>query len=118
MRSDLTYPLSPFACLAAARDVYADFRDNIAEAGVDVTVMRMGWRQVDWPRLAPIRFLFIDGQHTYDEVADNILEAWPHMAAGGVIAGDDYQAPGVHGAVTHQLGAVRHDGGLIWGVNV
>lgn len=91
--------------LAASRDVYATFLANIAEATAgNVIPHRMGWREfmADWTD--PIRLVFIDAEHTYTEVRDNILACLPHMVAGGVICGDDAHHPPVRQAVVDTLG--------------
>lgn len=35
-------------------------------------------------------FCFIDGNHTYDYVMDDLVNYFPKIAPGGIIAGDDY----------------------------
>jgi predicted O-methyltransferase YrrM len=46
----------------------------------------------------PVDFLYVDADHSYQSVRDD-LAAWvPHVRAGGLIAGDDYEStvfPGV-----------------------
>lgn len=97
------------AVLAAERNVYATFIDNmnVATKG-NYVVHRMSWRAVNWLELAPIKFLFIDGDHTYEEVFDNIKVALPLFCNGGVIAGDDYRKLGVEKAVRSVFGNVNH----------
>lgn len=96
------------AALAASRNVYATFVNNmnIATKG-NYVVHKMSWRDVDWNALAPIKFLFIDGDHTVREVFDNISVALPLMCKGGVIAGDDYSFAEVRQAVKAILGKVN-----------
>jgi len=103
---DLTDPKSRVAELARQRDVFADFQENCEEAGVwdKIVVHRCDWRDVAWAHLEPIAFLFIDGQHTYDEVRDNIAVALPYMRPGAVIAGDDYTVTGVRRAARDAFG--------------
>ena len=98
-----------------ARDVLADFIENIEEAGVAdrVVIHQSDWRSVDWARFAPIRFLFIDGEHSYDDVFDNVEVARPLMAPDGVIAGDDFDWDEVARAVRAQFSDVSLDG-RIW----
>lgn len=104
---------------AAARDVYADFEENCREAGVfDRMVIHRGdWREafVGWTE--PIRFIFIDAEHTYREVLENIQVALPFMVPGGIIAGDDHTVPEVAAACKDALGQVDHvsgPGAAIW----
>jgi predicted O-methyltransferase YrrM len=97
--------------LAASRDVYSDFIENVKEAGVydRLIVHRMGWREALDPSrwLDPISFIFIDAEHTYHEVKDNILRVLPLMVSGGIIAGDDYTTKEVEQATKDTLGEVK-----------
>lgn len=97
------------AALAASRNVYATFISNmnVATRG-NYLVHKISWRAVDWSSFGPIRFLFIDGDHTFNEVFDNINIALPFMCKGGVIAGDDYHLPPVRKAVIAALGKVNY----------
>lgn len=104
---DLTDDKSRLVSIAQTRDVHADFRANmLAATQGNFVEHRMSWRDLDWSSFSPIRFLFIDAQHTYGEVFDNIRLALPFMALGGVIAGDDLSTPGVRRAVREALGDV------------
>lgn len=102
--------------LAAARDVYADFKANMAAATRgNYEVARMDWRAYPWRE--PLRFLFIDGTHTFEHVFENIRVARPLMLPGSVMAGDDFSVPQVGRAVTQALGEiVRYPGpgAAIW----
>lgn len=105
---------------ARERDVYADFVANMdAATQGNYVVHRMDWREYPW--VQPIRFLFIDGMHTYEEVAGNIEVALPMMVSGGVIAGDDLHKShhgryGVLEAVLDTLGEdfAHEDGKAVW----
>lgn len=103
------------ADLAAERDVYATFLDNIA-AGTAGNVIphRTGWREffADWT--APIRLIHIDATHSYDEVRDNIATVRPFMVPGGVIVGDDAHHPPVRRAVMDTLGNALLTGAKLW----
>jgi len=87
--------------LAAERDVFAAFTENIAEltAG-NVEAHRMGWREYLPTVTLPVGFAFIDAEHTYQEVHDNIHTLLPLMAPGGIICGDDQHHPPVRQALT------------------
>jgi predicted O-methyltransferase YrrM len=88
------------ATLAAERDVFATFESNVAALTErNVEVHRMGWREffADWS--GPIRLVFIDAEHTYDEVAANIAAVAPFLEPGGIICGDDAHHPPVAAAV-------------------
>lgn len=123
---DLTNPSSGVQAIAATRDVFADFKENMdfATAG-NYLVHRMGWRDLDWDEIGPIRFLFIDGEHTYSEVYDN-LKATEHLwLPGSIIAGDDCTVPGVGRAVRAYFNEVSDEeltctgpGAAIWAVPI
>lgn len=78
------------ADLARDRDVYGTWRSNVFSltAG-NVEAFRMGWRDYAARTAGPVRFLFIDAEHTYVEVRDTIAEFLPWMPSGAVICGDD-----------------------------
>jgi predicted O-methyltransferase YrrM len=48
----------------------------------------------------PIDFLYVDADHTDASVYSDLTLWWPHLAAGGLIAGDDYDNPMYPGVVT------------------
>ena len=92
--------------LAKERDVYATFLANIKEAGNNFCIHRSDWRVAfaSWrPRL---RFVHLDGEHTYEQVRDNIAAALPLMVEDGILCGDDYSVhwPGVRRAVEEVFG--------------
>lgn len=117
-RGDLTNLTNGVAALAAGRDVHADFLANMTEhTKGNFRVHRDDWRAVFAEWSAPIRFIFIDGQHTYAEVYDNIVAAQPFMVPGGVIAGDDLTLREVYRAVRAALGEVTSfsgPGAAVW----
>ena len=91
------------ASLAAQRDIFATWQANMAAltAG-NVVAHRLGWREylhdLTTMELA-VGFAFIDAEHTYREVYDNIAALIPLMAPGGIICGDDSHHPPVRQAV-------------------
>lgn len=91
-------PGEPSADLAAERDVFAQFSENVGHLTLgNVEVHRAGWRDVD---PFPCAMLFIDAEHTYREVYDTI-ETWlPFVKSGGVICGDDVHHPPIQQAVS------------------
>ena len=92
------------AVLAGERDVYATFLANIDKATVgNVEVHRCDWRRYLADRRTPVRFMFIDAEHSYREVADNIATALPLLTPGGIICGDDVHHPPVRQAVLDLL---------------
>lgn len=112
---DLTDPGSTVTAKAAARDVFRDFQENMQAAdATNYEVHRRDWRECfPWPY--PIRFLFIDAQHTYREVLDNIQQALPSMAPGGVIAGHDADMAEVNRAIREAVPAYEQpEGSHVW----
>jgi predicted O-methyltransferase YrrM len=60
-----------------------------------------------------IDMLFIDGEHTYEAVKNDILSWMPHVAPGGLLCGHDYyDSPFVRQAVTELI--PKHIEGSIW----
>lgn len=57
------------------------------------------WWAKHWPFKAD--FIFIDGNHNYDNVSADIKAWWPHVKSGGILCGHDYgdSCPGVTKAV-------------------
>jgi predicted O-methyltransferase YrrM len=63
----------------------------------------------------PIALAFIDAEHTYREVFDNITAVLEHIQPGGVICGDDAHHPPVMEAVRELLDPVEMAASLwIW----
>jgi len=92
------------AQLAAERDVYSEFRANIEALTVgNVCAHRCGWRDYFAANDAPLRFVFIDAEHSYQEVYDNLTEALARLVPGGIVCGDDMHHPPVRQAVLDLL---------------
>lgn len=47
-------------------------------------------------------FVYIDGDHRYDSVRDDIRAWWPQLTSGGILAGHDYM-PGEHADVVRAV---------------
>lgn len=84
-------PHKPLAEEGYIEDTEAEFRKTIKEAGVESHVVPMvmtsqeaarGWSQ-------PIRLLWIDGDHRYEQVKQDFLLWEPHVVDGGIIAMHD-----------------------------
>jgi predicted O-methyltransferase YrrM len=91
--------------LAAKRDVFATFQRNVADdTRGNVEPHRQDWRKFFAGYDGRIRLLFIDAEHSYREVRDNIEAALPFMVPGGIICGDDNHHPPVQRAVVDTLG--------------
>jgi predicted O-methyltransferase YrrM len=74
--------------------------DNLVSAGVSPSIRLIPALSLDAAKAwyGPIDCLFIDADHTYASVRDDLAAWWPHLPIGGVIAGDDYLSqwyPGV-----------------------
>ena len=58
-----------------------------------------------------VDFIYIDGNHTYEAVKEDVLTWLPKLKKPGYIAGHDYQhkwAPGVKPAVLETVGEIDH----------
>jgi predicted O-methyltransferase YrrM len=103
------------ATLAADRDVHATFVDNMRRLSKgNVEPHRMGWREffASWDQ--PIRLLFIDAEHSYVEVRDNIEAALPLMVPGGIVCGDDNHHPPIQRAIIDVFGDAMLTATLWW----
>ncbi len=90
--------------LARGRDVYEEFAANIEyHTAGNVAPHRMGWRDYFSADDSPIKLVFIDAEHSYVEVRDNIAAALPLMVPGGIVCGDDAHHPPVQRAVLEQF---------------
>ena len=58
---------------------------------------------------ASLDFVFIDADHSYEAVKEDIIAWWPKVKPGGIISGHDYHmgAPGVMNATNELFGFVR-----------
>jgi predicted O-methyltransferase YrrM len=92
--------------LAAQRDVFAQWRANVAEfTKGNVIAHRMGWREY-LPQISqPVALVFIDAEHTAVEVRENVKAVLPLVAPSGVICGDDVHHPPVRAGVSAMLPA-------------
>ena len=104
------------AVIAAERDVYATFTNNMtALTRGNVVAHRMGWREFFATDPGPIRLAFIDAEHSYREVYDTITAVLPHLVVGGVLCGDDIHHEPVKRAATDVLRAVETNSTLwVW----
>lgn len=102
--------------LAAERDVLSRFVENVqAATSGNVVAHRTGWRAYVKSHPRPVRFCFIDAEHSYEEVRDNIAAVLPLLEPGGIICGDDQHHPPVRRAVLEALPAPMIAGPLwVW----
>ena len=61
-----------------------------------------------------IDFVFLDGGHAYEQVRADLLAWLPKVKLGGIVAGHDYDFPGVRRAVAELLPPVRRIGRSSW----
>jgi len=87
------------------RDIERIFRNNV-EVGTkgNVQINKKGWQQFFMeegrtPASFPVKFIYLDGPHTYDDVYDSLGILTPFIVPGGVIVGDDYDGVEVRPAV-------------------
>jgi len=108
-------PAEPSAALAAERDVFAQWSANVAAMTLgNVRAHRMGWREFVPSLTEPVALAFIDAEHSYVEVRDNIAALLPHMVPGGIICGDDAHHKPVQDAVEEVLGDAVFVDATLW----
>ena len=82
------------------RDNYSIFMDNVAEGTQgNIEVHKQDWRDFERNWTALIGFLHLDAEHTKDEVYAQISAFLPFMINGSILAGDDFNWPGVRDGV-------------------
>lgn len=98
---------SPFGCLYAERQVCQEAGYRLGENWYQHHMDSKELAEV-WP--APVDVVFVDGDHTYDGCAGDILGWLPHILPGGYIAVHDYRkddiptgADGYHADGPHPL---------------
>lgn len=78
------------------------FYINIANVPANVSVYCTGTKSSDlWDLLPnrPIRFAFVDGDHSFDAVVEDAVNIMARIAADGIIVFDDYEAGPVKEAI-------------------
>ena len=45
-------------------------------------------------------WVYVDGDHSYEEVLSDLRSWWPKIKIGGCVAGDDYQRKDEHGRLS------------------
>lgn len=98
---------------AEMRDVFATWSDNVAPFPY-VFPHRMGWRDYVPTITSPVAMCFIDAEHTYREVHDNIVAVLPLLTPGGIMCGDDIGNMWVKRAVRELLTDFECDGPVWW----
>jgi hypothetical protein len=116
-KGDLTRTHNRIAERAAERDIEANFQLNVdAFTDGNVELHAVDWRVfAEGYNLGPIAFLHLDGEHTYEQVFDQIAWALDEgIVQGGVIVGDDYVSPRVRRAVRECLPEHQANGSTWW----
>jgi predicted O-methyltransferase YrrM len=76
--------------IAEVRDVHATWSENVRLATQqNVVAHRMDWRDYVPTINEPVGLCFIDAEHSYKEVFDNVTQILPLMPPGGIVCGDD-----------------------------
>jgi len=82
------------------RDNYSIFLDNINEGTQgNIDIHKQDWREFAKQWWERIGFLHLDAEHTRYEVSAQIEDFLPCMPTGSILAGDDYNWPGVREGV-------------------
>ncbi len=91
--------------LELKKPVYDTFLDNIAPVKHLINPMRMrGVEAALTYRDSSLDFVMLDGDHSYEAVAEEIKAFLPKMNRAAIISGDDYTWPGVKQAVDEAFG--------------
>jgi predicted O-methyltransferase YrrM len=80
---------------APSVDIFADFQHNIMRAGLSHIVAPLKGDSVSFGKLwtRPIDFIFIDGNHSYEGVRDDLNTWAPFLRSGGVLSAHDVFSP-------------------------
>jgi MMP 1-O-methyltransferase len=101
---------------AAGRiDTFRQFRDTVARAGLEDTVVPIVCPSELAARAwaTPLSFVFIDGGHAFDSVSADYRSWSPHLMAGGLLAFHDvFPDPAQGGQAPYQVYRQAMDSGL------
>lgn len=99
--------------IAEGRDVFAAFTANLGERNVQA--YQMDWQDFIAATAGEVALVFIDADHTYEQLTAQIDAFLPLMAAGGIMCGDDRQMRPVRRALRHRFyNDYQHDGRIWW----
>lgn len=112
-------PFSEYFSTHGPDDAYNEFLKNIAPLREILVPIRkpshLAAKDVEDKSLD---FIFIDGDHGYDEVLQDINSWKPKIKTDGIMAGDDYMYPSVRRAVNEVFGSSSiQDCGYYWRIN-
>src|SRR4051812_28921029 len=82
--------------------IYKAFLHNMKNAGVLNQVTPLQMTSKDAAELfedGSLEFVFLDAEHVYEDVLDDLKTWWPKVKPGGIIAGHDFNGEGVYKAV-------------------
>lgn len=85
---------------------YEILEKNLEPAKEYVTLIRKRSTEVD---MKNVDFVFIDGDHSYEEVKADIAHWLPRIKKGGMIGGHDYDMTSVRNAVNEFFNQVKVD---------
>ncbi len=98
--------------------IYREFLENIKPYKNRTKILReFSWKAVEYIKDKSLDFVFIDAQHDYESVRDDI-ELWtPKVKPGGLLSGHDYcqKFPGVIKAV-NEVQKPRVGDNSVWGI--
>ena len=90
--------------------VFETFCRNMGQRLISTVVplrgLSMFWSSV-WPECRKADLVFIDASHDYASVKADIAAWWPHVKAGGILCGHDYNT---HGGVQKAVDDFGKDG--------
>lgn len=102
------------------RDIYQQYKTNIIDVEHRIIEMRdYSTEAAFFINDETLDFVFIDAQHDYDSVCEDIKAWLPKIKAGGFISGHDYDPDpernyGVIQAVTDTLGEITTGDNFTW----
>lgn len=72
----------------------------------NIAIRKMKWQDLrdKTSKGAPIKYLYLDGPHGYEDVKEQLAYFVPQIAQGGVMIGDDYDDRRVRRAVNEHFG--------------
>jgi len=91
--------------LYSENEIEKTFRHNV-EVGTEgnVIIRKMGWEEGLEGWTDPIKFLYLDGPHSYQDVQHQLNVINPMMADKSILCGDDYADSQVKAAVNDFFG--------------
>jgi hypothetical protein len=69
----------------------------------------MGWKEYFQNHIEPIKFIYVDGPHQYQDVKDQLEAIKPRLVKGAYVIGDDYYSDEIKNAFNEILpGSIVH----------